>query len=241
MKFKKLCFLLLLIITVTVSAHAQVVEFFTPAVPKFSVKQNVQFNFWPDSKEKGLGLSVAGDFDMKQLHGDMGVNFCNGNIDFTTQVIYWPVFFNRFNLGIGFTYHLFNYTEVFKENDFLFNVCFKMDILDWLAFSFMGGYFQKITLIDGFDKPVFNPSIDVNAKFLFYPGDNWTLYFQFSSYNLFNYPLFFSAMFSTGAEFDIVPGSFSTGLDLNTKFYDFIVNSQDCSQFNLVVYGRFKI
>ncbi|MCR5187994.1 MAG: hypothetical protein K6C97_03590 [Treponema sp.] len=215
--------------------------FFTAERPAFSVKQNIQFNLWQDSKERGIGFSTIADFDMKELTGSLGVNFCNGNYDFTTEIIYWPTFFELFNLGFGFRYHLYDYVGVFVENDFLFNSYFKIQPLSWLCLFANCGYFYKLSVLDGFDAPLENKSFNINSGLYFYPDESWTLSLSFLTINYFNCPLFFTLILETGAEFEVLPSRFSTGLDLSAKFYDVFVNSQDLSQFNIRIYGRLKI
>lgn len=217
------------------------INFFTAERPAFSVKQNIQFNLWQDSKERGIGFSTIAGFDMKELTGSLGVNFTNGNYDFTTEVIYWPRFFDLFNLGLGFRYHLYDYVGVFLENDFLFNSYFKIQPLSWLCLFANCGYFYKLSVIDGFDEPLGNNSFNLNSGLYIYPDDRWTLSLSLLTTNYFNCPLFFTAIFETGAEFEVLPANFSTGLELSAKFYDIFVNSQDLSQFNIKIYGRLKI
>lgn len=229
------------IILSAVTAFAQNVNFFTPEMPSFSIKQNLQFNLVQDSKYQGIGTSIITDFDMKELYGSLGVNFVNGNFDITTEVVYWPTFFDKFNAGVGVVYHLYDYVGEFTENDFLFDLYFKIKIKNWMTFYQKLGFSRKAAVLETLDDTICNNSFNIDSILYFYPSDRWTLFFQFSSVNYFDYPLFFTAMFNTGAEFDVVPSIFSTGIDINTEFYNFVVNSQDLGQMNVKVFGRLRI
>lgn len=217
------------------------VNFFTAEMPSFYVRQDMQFNLWSDSKERGIGFSTITGFDMKELSANIGASFNNGNCNFTTRVIYWPTFFDQFNLGLGVTYHLLEYSNTFYEHDFFCNVHFKWDPFSWMSCYFNGGYFYKLSILSNFGQKLDNNSMNISSGVLFYPNERWTLALEFTSSDYFNYPLFFTAMFNTWAEFVVIPQRFSTGLEINTRFYDFFVNSQDLSHLSLNVFMRYKI
>ena len=217
------------------------INFFTAEIPEFYVRQDLQFNLWQDSKDRAIGFSTMTGFDMNELSASIGASFNNSNCNFTTKVIYWPTFFERFNFGLGITYHLLEFSNIFYENDFIADINFKMKLASWLSFYLNCGYFYKLSILSNFGECLENNSLNVNSGILIYPNDRWTLAFEFTSSNYFNYPLFFTAMFNTWAEFVVIPERFSTGVGVNTRFYDFFVNSQDLSHLSLNIFMRYKI
>jgi len=116
-----------------------------------------------------------------------------------------------------------------------------MNITSWLGIYFNGGYFYKLSILSNFGESLGNSSINVNSGLLIYPNERWTLALEFTSSDYFNYPLFFTGMFNTWAEFVVIPQRFSTGLGVNTRFYDLFVNSQDLSHLRVNVFMRYKI
>lgn len=223
--------------------YLPVVNFFTPEFPEINIKQNLQFNLLPDSKEQGLGLSTIAEFNMRELQGDIGVNYTNHQLDFTTQIIYWPTFFNILNFGVGFSYHLNDYLGVYLEQDFLADLYTKIRIGKYfMAWTRWGGLIKLADIKD--ISPDFQNkerAMNFNLVLTWYPADLWSCYFSFESNSYFNYPNFMSVFFNTGAEFEVIEDKFSTGIDLCTKWYDFLVAAQNLSQLNIKIFGRYKL
>lgn len=227
----------------TAEINKQIVNFFTPGIPEISLKQNIQLNLVEDSKEAGLGVSTVVLFDLKELQGDLGFNYTNKQLDFTSQIIYWPTFFEFINFGVGVTYHLCDYPKIFIEQDFLADVYLKMQVNQYFMFWLRYGYLYKNTKIK--DLPVKfkmqEECMNFNVNLTVTPFDLWSFYFSFDSTSYFNYPNFLTVFFNTGAEYEIMPEKLSVGIDVCTKWYDFVVVVQNLSQMNVKLFGKYKI
>ena len=247
MVLKKILFSLLVLfaaaLPVLAGDRAMGVNFFTPKRPEISVKQNVQFNILQDSKERSIGFSTIADFDMKELNGSLGLNLSSNIVEFTTEIVYEPTFFNLFNLGVGGIYHIYQFMEMFTEQDVLLCGYFKINLNSLFEVSFRAGCFQKRSELLKVKKNniFYDNKINIITLLNFYPNDLWKLYFEFGTSNYFNYPLFFTGIFTFGGEFDLVKNKYSLGIDLTAKFYDMVVNNQDLSQLNVRIFGRYKI
>lgn len=239
----RVCLSVLIFVFLSQSIFSKTVNFFTVETPEVSIRHDLQYNLFADTKEQGVNLSIIAQMDMKELAADIGVNLSDRYVDFTTQAVYWPTFFDTMNLGVGFTYHLFQYSDIFTEQDVFADLCAKFQL---------GQYFQILTRIGSFTKftniklispdlKIINQSININFALYFNPLDFLSCYVSFDSNSYFNYPNFFTAFLATGVEVDIVKNKFSTGIDITTKWYDLIVSVQTINQVNMKIYGRYKI
>lgn len=223
--------------------YLPVVNFFTPEFPEVNIKQSIQFNLFPDTKEQGLGLSTIVEFDMKELKADFGVNYSNSHLDFTTQIIYWPTFFNILNFGVGVAYHLNDRPGIYLEQDYIADLYTKVQVSKYfMAWTRWGGL-AKYTDIRGINPDFENKqkSMNFNLVLTWYPAQLWSCYFGFESNSYFNYPNFLTVFLNTGVEFEVIENIFSTGIDICTKWYDFVVVAQNISQMNIKIFGRYKI
>lgn len=224
--------------------NAKTINLFTAEKPAISIRQNLQINFFEDSKEKNAGFSTITDVDFQELYATLGTALCDGLLDLTASVRYTPTFGDRLKFGIESTYHLFYYPENFVEHDFLLDACLRWNACSFFQFDLTYGLSKKYSIVDEVKKniPVFG---DTGMNFLlmatFFPGDLWKLYCSFATYSYFNYPLFLSAFISTGMEYELIPGKIGIGLDFSTKWYDFIVVAKNPGQINATIYGRYKI
>jgi len=225
------------------SLNAEVVNFFTPVMPEISIKQNIQFNLLPDSKEKGIGFSTIADCDFNELYINTGLNYTNNQFDFTLQSVYWPTFFDIVNFGLGFTYHLYDYPHTFIEQDFLSDIYLKVKFCQYFMVWTRWGYLYKKTKVQNINTDFKNQikTMNFNLSFNVYPHPDWTCYLTFDSNSFFNYPNFITIFLTTGVEFEAIKEKFSTGLEISTKWYDAVVVPQNISQMNLKVFGRYKI
>lgn len=232
-----------LVLFIVFSLNAQIINLFTPGKPCISIRQNVQFNLVPDTKENGIGFSTIAEFDFKELKSDLGVNIADHQFDLTAHAVYWPTFFDILNFGIGFTYHLNDFPGAYYEQDFLANLYTKIKVGPYfMAWTRWGGFY-KISDIHGIT-PDFNnieKSMNFNLVLTWYPHPLWSCYFSCESNSYFNYPTFMSVFFNTGAEFEVIKDKFSAGVDVCTKWLDIVVVTQNISQMNLKFYGRYKL
>ena len=225
------------------SLCAQKINLFTPGKPDISIRQNIQFNLIPDTKENGIGLSTIAEFEFRELKSGVGVNIADHQYDFTVNTVYWPTFFNILNVGLGLTYHLNNYPGIYIEHDFLVNIYSKLRAGPYFMVSGSFGTFHKLSVVNGIDPDFKNVenSMNINLIFTWFPHPLWSCYFSCESNSYFNYPVFMTIFFNTGTEFQVIKDKFYTGIDLCTKWYDIVVVTQNISQMNLKVFGRYKI
>lgn len=223
--------------------NAQIVNLFTPGIPEISIKQNVQFNLIPDTKEKGVGFSTIAEFDFNELKTDLGINLANQQYDVTANAFYGPTFFNILNVGVGLTYHLNHYPSVFVEQDFLTEVFIKLQPCEKFMISTGFGGFYKFTSLNEIpaDFTEFVKAFNFNLIAVWYPHDLFSCYFSYDTKSYFNYPSFLSLFLNAGVEFEVIKDRFSTGMDVCTKWYDVIVAVQNLSQLNFKIFGRYKI
>ena len=234
----------LIFIFLSFSANAKVVNFFSPEDPEITLTQLFQFNVIEDSKFKDVVFSSAVDVNFQELYGSLGYCITDNNIDFTTQLRYSPTFWNFLKIGTETVYHFYKYTDYFVEHDLLMDLFLNVDIGQLFQITFTSGLFCKFSIVDAVKEyiPVFTDvEINFNFIFSFFPSSAWDLYWTFGTYSYYDYPLFLSAFFSTGAEWEFLREKISLGLELETKWYDFLVVSKNVGQLNIKSYIRWQL
>lgn len=223
---------------------AKPVNFFTPESPEIEIQPSVNINVIPDSKDSGLGISTIARFDMKELVWDAGINYVNKQFDLTTQVIYWPTFFDKINFGVGFTYHFYGYPSSFYENDIFADVYLRWRFTKYFElytrYGFMGKY-TLIPIIQDAEPVLKNGTMNFDLILTCYPAEKWNFYTQFSSATYFDYPVFMSIFLNNGVETVVYKDEITIGINLNTKWYDGIVVSLNVGQMSINIYGKIKL
>lgn len=237
---KKLILVLSIAVAYTCSAFAFPVTFFTPEPPEITLKTNLQANILDDVKNEGLGISSIVKFDFDELICDAGVNYVNNQFDFTTQLIYWPKFFDKFYTGFGLTYHFYDYPKMFTEHDFFIDWYLKINFNEYFELYTRYGLFLKTSVIPDVitcQSRTMNFELYLN----FFPSEKWCCYGYFNSNSYFDYPLFLTLFFGTGFETEIIEDKISVGMELSTKWYDGIVVALNPGHVAMSMFCKVKI
>lgn len=223
---------------------AKPVNFFTPCIPKIEIQPSINVNLIADSKDDGLGISTIAHFDMKELVWDAGINYVNNQFDFTTQVIYWPTFFEKINFGVGFTYHFYDYPDSFVEHDIFADVYLRWRFTKYFELYTRYGFMGKYTVIPVIKDAVpllKNETMNFDLIFTCYPADKWNFYTQFSSATYFDYPVFMSIFLNNGVETVIYKEEVAIGIETISKWYDGVVVNLNIGQMSINFYGKIKL
>lgn len=145
----------------------------------FSYLMNYRFSF--PGFSSGLGIKTGSDSIGGTIYGK-----------------YSPLRLKYFSLGIHAIYNLNIFTGYCIENNFLLGANLSAGKLDKVLFSFDISYLLKLT---GFYKLSIIPLIKDNTLALSLKlesliKDKFLLAFKIASYSMYNYPLFFTPIFS---------------------------------------------
>ncbi|MFA6856011.1 MAG: hypothetical protein WCR31_02280 [Treponema sp.] len=176
-----------------------------------------------------------------QLYGGAGIHFSGKTLDFTTRAVYWPLFWNRLNIGAGLTYHFLAYDMIFFEQDMLAGLFFRFKYRCFTASADMN-YFRKWTRIYAVQKYIpwlTNNSIAVNVQWNWFLINHLDLYFGISSYSPYEYLLFFAPDFMTGADWHFTHG-ITAGAEFTVRYIDMMTLSAYLDSVELRLFTRWE-
>ena len=176
-----------------------------------------------------------------QLYGGAGIHFSGKTLDFTTRAVYWPLFWNRLNIGAGLTYHFLAYDTIFFEQDMLAGLFFRFKYRCFTASADMN-YFRKWTRIYAVQKYIpwlTNNSIAVNVQWNWFLINHLDLYFGISSYSPYEYLLFFAPDFMTGADWHFTHG-ITAGAEFTVRYIDMMTLSAYLDSVELRLFTRWE-
>jgi hypothetical protein len=164
---------------------------------------------------------------MPELSYSAGMKFSSLSYDFTTDAVYWPLFLNRVNIGIGAKYHFLSYADSFCEHDIIAGGAFRYTDRRTFTMTADIDYFCKISQIYAIKKTIpylVNNSIAVNTKWNWMIGNTFDFYFSLSSYSYFRYYLFWAPDFMTGCCY-YFPNGIGTGAEIDIQYIDMLTLS----------------
>ena len=128
----------------------------------------------------------------------IGIKTGSDSIGGTIYGKYFPLRFKYFSLGVHAIYNLNLFTGYCIENNFLLGVNLSAGKLDRFLFSFDISYLLKLT--DFYKLPIiplmkYN-TLALSLKLESLIKDKFLLAFKIASYSMYNYPLFFTPIFS---------------------------------------------
>jgi hypothetical protein len=165
-------------------------------------------------------------FEMPQLFAESGVRFSVHTVDFTASTVYWPLFWNRLNVGAGVTYHFLSYNGMFFEQDILPGVFFRYRDRGFTLTTDVD-YFYKWTRIYAVEKNIpwlTNKSLAVRSTWNWFIFNHLDFYFCISSYSVYQYYLFFAPNFMTGFDWRFKSGLIA-GAEFNIQYIDMMTLS----------------
>lgn len=168
------------------------------------------------------------------FEGSVGFSENAEQLDFTSSVVYWPMFMNKLNIGAGITYHCLSFSNYFLENDFLYGVFFKYTSDIDLTFEMKVNYFQKYSIIYAIkDKTPYllNNNFAAQIKFSYFHFDKFNFQLSLGSYSYFNYKLFFTAIFSFQTDWNF-HNQLWLCAETNIQYVDFFVITSHWDYFN---------
>lgn len=222
---------------------AKVVTFFDVNEVDTELKQTFYYNYIETDRTDGVGLSTRLKFDLDQLVYDFGFFGINGKSDFTTELIYWPSFFGKLNLGVGFSYHLYSNPELFIEHDFLPGVYAKWKPNPYFELFTRFCFMEKVSVIAPgkiHQMELYNGTLNFNLALLWAFSNEWKFYVDFSSNSYFEYPMFCTPFFSSGIE-KCLFGKLYGGMELTSEWVDMFTISANMTTFTVQAYLILKL
>lgn len=207
-------------------AVAKSVNFFTPT-PTLVVQSGISLRTGSDFVPKAGGIDARLGIDCKELLFEGGIKQTNEVTDITTQIIYAPTFFSRFNLGPGIIAHFNSTPKVFSEFDFLPGLFFKYRTKKLFSFEADVLFLHKRSnLFVSEDERLLlnNESLAAKMEFGLYPAERIQFMFSLSSYSYYSYMLFFAPNFKFTTQFNISQ-KMAAGIDIEAKYIDFMTLS----------------
>ncbi|MCK9170609.1 MAG: hypothetical protein M0P01_09365 [Treponema sp.] len=235
------------VLSVSVTLCSARIIWFTPEIVhtvtgEVELNNNTGFSPYVDTVHVIIPSYILSyKLETPQLYGGTGVHFSAKTLDFTTRVVYWPLFWNRLNMGAGLTYHFLSYDSLFFEQDMLAGLFFRFKYRCFTATADMN-YFRKWTRIYAVQKYIpwlTNNSIAFNAKWNWFVLNHLDFYFGISSYSAYEYLLFFAPEFMTGADWHCKYG-ITTGAEFTIRYIDMMTLSSYLDSVELRLFTRWE-
>ena len=214
----------------SVPVFSQKVTFFTFAPPDVTSSFSIALPVIPELCTDTVIAENYVSADFKELFLDCGVAFQADRLDYTGRVFYMPTIHlkNTYQIGLGLNHHYLRYYNIFTENDLVVSARFRWYKNDFFDFEAATGVMWKISTIDVLKHldldPVVNYCFLASLLFNLNFTPTFKVYFDFSTLDFFEYPLFSSPILKSGFcyKFDK-----HLGLDMSValKFYDMIVSA----------------
>jgi hypothetical protein len=246
MRFLKKNILAVLLSVCGIECFAQIV-WFTPEIV-YTVSSTVildsstGFSPYVDTEHAVIpSCDVSYKLEMPQLYGETDTRFSVKTVDFMTRAVYWPLFWNRLNVGVGLTYHFLAYDRIFFEQDMLVGLFFRYKHRAFTTTADIN-YFRKLTRIYAVENYIpwlMNNSIAVNTQWSWSVFDCLDFYFGISSYSTYQYLLFWAPDFMTGFDWHF-PHGISVGAEFNIQYVDMMTLSSYLDSIELRMFTRWE-
>ncbi|HAH62153.1 MAG TPA: hypothetical protein DCL73_08670 [Treponema sp.] len=206
------------------------------------LNNNTGFSPYVDSQHLIIpSYVVSYKLETPQLFGETGFRFSAKTVDFTTRAVYWPLFWNRLNAGVGITYHFLAYDKIFFEQDVLAGLFFRYK---HRAFTMTADvdYFRKWTRIYAVQEYIpwlTNNSLAVNTRWSWFVLEHLDFYFSISSYSTYQYLLFWAPDFMTGFDWRF-PYGITAGAEFNIQYIDMMTLSSYLAGIELRLFTRWE-
>lgn len=222
-------------------AAAKIVNFFTPQL-NWSVTNGLALENGADFAPMTTAVDISADLNMREIQANAGFLLQPSQVDFSTEVVYWPTFFNCFNAGVGTILHFVSCHDIFTEVDFLSGVYLsyhtpkKFDCM--LNFLYHGKSVRIFAIED--DVPELkNSSIALKTEFNFRPIKPLNLCLSVSSYSMYRYMLWFAPDFSLSADYKFLD-MFAVGGQIEIQYIDMFTLSSNLNSIGIRIYGRLE-
>lgn len=222
-------------------SYAEVVIFFTPKM-RWSITNGLSLENGADFAPLTSAVDLSVDLDMQEIRSNAGIFVQPSQVDFSTEIIYWPTFFNCFNAGVGSIFHFVHCNDIFVEFDYLSGVYLsyhtpkKFDCM--LNFLYHGKAARIFAIQD--DVPwLKNSSIAFRTEFNFRPVSQLNLNLSVSSYSMYRYMLWFAPDFSFSADYKFFD-MFAVGGQIEIQYIDMFTLSSNLNSIDLRIYGRLE-
>lgn len=217
------------------------VNFFTNQMD-WTITNGISFENGSDFSGLTAAVDLSAELNMKELVCNVGNKFQSSQIDVTMEGIYWPTFFDRFNLGAGNIIHFVHYGETFFEVDYLvgfygaYHTEKKFDCM--LNFLYHGKAAQIYAIKDEVTW-LCNNSIAFKTCFSFRPIDPLQFSFSISSYSLYRYMLFLAPDFSLSAEYKFMD-LFTLGSQIEIQYIDMFTLSSNLNSIDIRIFAKLE-
>ncbi len=217
------------------------VNFYSPKM-KWAVTNGLSFENGADFAPMTSSVDISVDLNMNEIKANIGSLMQPSQVDFSTEIIYWPTFFNCFNAGVGMIFHKMDYSKLFSEYDFLTGFYLSYHTknkFDCMANFLYHGKAAKIEAIEDDVSLLKNSSIAFKTEVNFRPIKPLNLNLSISSYSQFRYMLFLAPDFSFSADYKFFD-TFSIGSELEIQYIDLFTLSSNLNSIDLRFYGRLE-
>lgn len=176
------------------------VRFFTKEKPEYVVVQQFEYNLMKDIRSENSGISTFGKIDAKQLKGFAGFSANSFRTDISMQLSYTPTINNVFSVGPVIDYHFYKFAEDFVDYDFLCGICVSLNLNTGWNFYGSYKYLKKYSIINAVQERIAlsDDSMAFTARADFNPNENWQVFIDLSSCDMFEYPLFYDVIAAAG-------------------------------------------
>lgn len=235
-------FIFAILLFAPICSYSEVVSFFTTE-QEWSFVTGLSLENGKDFAQNTAAVDFSAFCDMKELQMNAGFKFQPSQLDFTTEAIYAPTFFDRVNFGMDMVIHTNYYHDVYVEVDYLVGPYAKYYTAKKFDCMLNFLYFSKNARIFAIEDKVpwlKNDTIAFKTEFNYRPVDWVNIFLAISSYSQYRYMLFFAPDFKLGAEFDILP-VFSIGTQVEVQYIDMFTLSSNLNSVDLRIYSRITL
>lgn len=222
-------------------AAAKIVNFFTPQL-NWSVTNGLALENGADFAPMTTAVDISADLNMREIQANAGFLLQPSQVDFSTEVVYWPTFFNCFNAGVGTILHFVSCHDIFTEVDFLSGVYLSYHTpkkFDCMLNFLYHGKSARIFAIEDDVPELKNSSIALKTEFNFRPIKPLNLCLSVSSYSMYRYMLWFAPDFSLSADYKFLD-MFAVGGQIEIQYIDMFTLSSNLNSIGIRIYGRLE-
>ena len=222
-------------------AAAKIVNFFTPQL-NWSVTNGLALENGADFAPMTTAVDISADLNMREIQANAGFFLQPSQVDFSTEVVYWPTFFNCFNAGVGTILHFVSCHDIFTEVDFLSGVYLSYHTpkkFDCMLNFLYHGKSARIFAIEDDVPELKNSSIALKTEFNFRPIKPLNLCLSVSSYSMYRYMLWFAPDFSLSADYKFLD-MFAVGGQIEIQYIDMFTLSSNLNSIGIRIYGRLE-
>ena len=225
----------------SVFSYAEIVNFFTPKM-QWSVTNGLSFENGADFAPLTSAVDISVDLNMQEIRVNAGNLVQPSQVDFSTEFIYWPTFFNCFNAGVGTIFHFVHCNDIFSEFDYLSGAYLSFHTpkkFDCMANFLYHGKAARIFAIKDDVPWLKNNSIAFKTEFNFRPISQLNLNLSVSSYSMYRYMFWFAPDFSFSADYKFFD-MFAVGGQIEIQYIDMFTLSSNLNSIDIRIYGRLE-